>query len=82
MLTRRFQVLRLGKNSIVFLCNAEGLLSPDAVDAILTVAISLPVQLFIAWRIRVLTHSSIMPVIIAILALVAFGTPTSLCHSL
>ncbi|KAJ7362716.1 hypothetical protein DFH08DRAFT_950950 [Mycena albidolilacea] len=42
-------------------------------DAILTVAISLPVQLFIAWRIRVLTHSSIMPVIIVILALVAFG---------
>ncbi|KAJ7798965.1 hypothetical protein B0H14DRAFT_2617456 [Mycena olivaceomarginata] len=66
-------MLRLGKNSIVFLCNAEGLLSPDAVDAILTVAISLPVQLFIAWRIRVLTHSSIMPVIITILALVAFA---------
>ncbi|KAJ7232637.1 hypothetical protein B0H12DRAFT_1328032 [Mycena haematopus] len=42
-------------------------------DAILTVLISTPVQLFIAWRIQVVTHSYVLPGIIFILAIISFA---------
>ncbi|KAJ7081205.1 hypothetical protein B0H15DRAFT_855407 [Mycena belliarum] len=42
-------------------------------DALLTVLISTPVQLFIAWRVRVVTRSVILPIIICILAIVSLG---------
>ncbi|KAJ7925589.1 hypothetical protein B0H13DRAFT_2314387 [Mycena leptocephala] len=43
------------------------------VDAVLTVLISTPIQLFIAWRVRVVTRSWVSPVIISILAIISFG---------
>ncbi|KAJ7184941.1 hypothetical protein C8R46DRAFT_1209139 [Mycena filopes] len=43
------------------------------VDAVLTVLISTPIQLFIAWRLFVVTNSKILPVIISILAIISFG---------
>ncbi|KAJ7478404.1 hypothetical protein FB451DRAFT_1557078 [Mycena latifolia] len=42
-------------------------------DALLTVLISTPVQLFIAWRVRVVTRSFVLPAIIILLAIVSFG---------
>ncbi|KAN0074489.1 hypothetical protein V8E55_011901, partial [Tylopilus felleus] len=44
-----------------------------------TVIISLPVQLFIAWRVKVMTKSSILPAIIAFFAIASFigGIATS-----
>ncbi|KAJ7116935.1 hypothetical protein C8R44DRAFT_791666 [Mycena epipterygia] len=42
-------------------------------DAILTVFVSTPAQLFIAWRVRVVTNSFILPSIICLLAIVSFG---------
>jgi len=42
-------------------------------DAVLTVLISTPIQLFIAWRVRVLTNSLILPSMIGALAIVSFG---------
>ncbi|KAJ7184937.1 hypothetical protein C8R46DRAFT_1343911 [Mycena filopes] len=42
-------------------------------DGVLTVLISTPIQLFIAWRILVVTHSMILPVIISLLAIISFG---------
>ncbi|KAJ7694358.1 hypothetical protein B0H17DRAFT_1329994 [Mycena rosella] len=42
-------------------------------DGILTVLISTPVQLFIAWRVRVITRSAILPAVISILAIVSLG---------
>ncbi|KAJ7032187.1 hypothetical protein C8F04DRAFT_1108098 [Mycena alexandri] len=42
-------------------------------DGILTVLVSTPIQLFIAWRVHVVTRSRILPVIICILAVVSFG---------
>ncbi|KAJ7655968.1 hypothetical protein DFH06DRAFT_1473722 [Mycena polygramma] len=43
------------------------------VDAVLTVLVSTPIQLFIAWRVRVVTNSWILPVVISILAIISFG---------
>ncbi|KAJ6566035.1 hypothetical protein B0H19DRAFT_1257325 [Mycena capillaripes] len=43
------------------------------VDAVLTVLVSTPIQLFIGWRIQVVTNSYIFPVIICILAIISFG---------
>ncbi|KAJ6565803.1 hypothetical protein DFH09DRAFT_1314589 [Mycena vulgaris] len=42
-------------------------------DAVLTVLVSTPVQLFIAWRVRVLTRSFVLPSIICLLALASLG---------
>ncbi|KAJ7057574.1 hypothetical protein C8F01DRAFT_1233022 [Mycena amicta] len=42
-------------------------------DAAVTVAISTPVQLFMAWRLRALTKQSIFPAIILLLALVSLA---------
>ncbi|KAF7311791.1 hypothetical protein MIND_00189600 [Mycena indigotica] len=42
-------------------------------DAVLTVLISAPTQLFVAWRLQVITHSYLLSGAIAILAVVAFG---------
>ncbi|KAF8157414.1 hypothetical protein K438DRAFT_1986533 [Mycena galopus ATCC 62051] len=42
-------------------------------DAVLTVLVSTPVQLFIAWRVRVVTRAYILPTMIFILAMVSFG---------
>ncbi|KAJ7057566.1 hypothetical protein C8F01DRAFT_319612, partial [Mycena amicta] len=42
-------------------------------DAAVTVAISTPVQLFMAWRLRALTKQSIFPAIISLLALVSLA---------
>ncbi|KAJ7116938.1 hypothetical protein C8R44DRAFT_983293 [Mycena epipterygia] len=42
-------------------------------DALLTVLVSTPVQLFIAWRVRVVTNSFILPFIITLLAIVSLG---------
>ncbi|KAJ7853601.1 hypothetical protein B0H13DRAFT_1201156 [Mycena leptocephala] len=42
-------------------------------DAVLTVLISTPIQLFIAWRVRLLTNSFALPAVIALLAIVSFG---------
>ncbi|KAJ7763362.1 hypothetical protein B0H16DRAFT_1804402, partial [Mycena metata] len=44
-----------------------------AVDAILTVLISTPIQFFIAWRIYAVTRSFIFPALILIFSLVSFG---------
>ncbi|KAF8129072.1 hypothetical protein EV363DRAFT_393079 [Boletus edulis] len=41
-------------------------------DPALTVMISLPVQLFVAWRIRIMSRSMIVPAIIGLLAIVGF----------
>ncbi|KAJ7457875.1 hypothetical protein FB451DRAFT_1406731 [Mycena latifolia] len=42
-------------------------------DAAVTVAISTPVQLFIAWRIKMLTESYFFPVLIALLSIISLG---------
>ncbi|KAJ7723288.1 hypothetical protein DFH07DRAFT_1005624 [Mycena maculata] len=42
-------------------------------DAVITVLISTPIQLFIAWRVRTVTRSFILPSIIALFAIVSFG---------
>ncbi|KAJ6573494.1 hypothetical protein DFH09DRAFT_1151970 [Mycena vulgaris] len=42
-------------------------------DAAVTVAISMPIQLFIAWRVKMLTQSYFVPILIAVLAIVSFG---------
>ncbi|KAJ7633674.1 hypothetical protein DFH06DRAFT_690238 [Mycena polygramma] len=42
-------------------------------DGLLTVLVSTPIQLFIAWRVRVVTRSLILPGIITALAIVSFG---------
>ncbi|KAJ7185066.1 hypothetical protein C8R46DRAFT_1065810 [Mycena filopes] len=42
-------------------------------DAVLTVLISTPTQLFIAWRIYAVTRSFLLPTIIALLSLLSFG---------
>ncbi|KAJ7731676.1 hypothetical protein DFH07DRAFT_968670 [Mycena maculata] len=42
-------------------------------DAVLTVLISTPAQLFIAWRVRVVTQSRILPAIISLFAFVSLG---------
>ncbi|KAJ7473029.1 hypothetical protein B0H11DRAFT_2236574 [Mycena galericulata] len=42
-------------------------------DAVLTVLVSTPIQLFIAWRVRVVTRSRILPSIISIFAIVSLG---------
>ncbi|KAJ7457867.1 hypothetical protein FB451DRAFT_1406723 [Mycena latifolia] len=42
-------------------------------DAAVTVAISTPVQLFIAWRVKMLTQSYFFPVVIALLSIISFG---------
>ncbi|KAG9312688.1 hypothetical protein JVU11DRAFT_7106 [Chiua virens] len=43
-----------------------------ASDPILTVLVSLPVQLFIAWRVKILTQSIFVPVIIALFSFASF----------
>ncbi|EIW77414.1 hypothetical protein CONPUDRAFT_168344 [Coniophora puteana RWD-64-598 SS2] len=40
-------------------------------DAIVTVVISTPVQLFLAWRVKVMSNSSIVPIIIGFLAIIS-----------
>ncbi|KAJ7457811.1 hypothetical protein FB451DRAFT_1406670 [Mycena latifolia] len=56
--------------------------TPRAVEAIpllfrpgaaVTVAISTPIQLFIAWRVKILTQSYFFPVLIALLSLISLG---------
>ncbi|KAJ7171391.1 hypothetical protein C8R46DRAFT_1088299 [Mycena filopes] len=42
-------------------------------DSFLTVLVSTPIQLFMAWRIHVVTRSLILPIIISILALASLG---------
>ncbi|KAJ7354275.1 hypothetical protein DFH08DRAFT_1077049 [Mycena albidolilacea] len=42
-------------------------------DGVLTVLISTPIQLFIAWRIQVVNRSYVLPVIIFVLAVISFG---------
>jgi len=42
-------------------------------DAVLTVLISTPIQLFIAWRVRVVTSSILLPVLISIFAICSLG---------
>ncbi|KAJ7617117.1 hypothetical protein FB45DRAFT_222619 [Roridomyces roridus] len=42
-------------------------------DAVLTVLISTPIQLFIAWRVRVVTNSRILPAFISLFALISLG---------
>ncbi|KAJ7171390.1 hypothetical protein C8R46DRAFT_1262820 [Mycena filopes] len=42
-------------------------------DGVLTVLVSTPIQLFIAWRIHVVTRSLILPAIVSLLALVSLG---------
>ncbi|KAJ7478394.1 hypothetical protein FB451DRAFT_1241919 [Mycena latifolia] len=42
-------------------------------DAALTGMISTPIQFFIAWRVRVVTHSAILPAIICILSVISLG---------
>ncbi|KAJ7501120.1 hypothetical protein B0H11DRAFT_2224952 [Mycena galericulata] len=42
-------------------------------DPVLTVLVSTPIQLFIAWRVRVVTRSRILPSIISIFAIVSLG---------
>ncbi|KAJ7457861.1 hypothetical protein FB451DRAFT_1406718 [Mycena latifolia] len=42
-------------------------------DAAVTVAISTPVQLFIAWRVKMLTQSYFFPVVIALLSIISLG---------
>ncbi|KAJ7689626.1 hypothetical protein B0H17DRAFT_1331725 [Mycena rosella] len=42
-------------------------------DAAVTVAISTPIQLFVAWRVKVLTKSYFFPVLIAIPSLISFA---------
>ncbi|KAJ6577606.1 hypothetical protein B0H19DRAFT_1370757 [Mycena capillaripes] len=46
---------------------------PVPKDGFLTVMVSTPIQLFIAWRIQVVTSSFLLPALISILALVSFG---------
>ncbi|KAJ7116937.1 hypothetical protein C8R44DRAFT_879467 [Mycena epipterygia] len=43
-------------------------------DGLLTVLVSTPVQLFIAWRVRVVTNSFVLPSIIALLATISLCT--------
>jgi len=45
------------------------------------VAISTPIQLFFAWRIRLLTKQNILATLITILSLVSLGTLQYLCFS-
>ncbi|KAJ6594854.1 hypothetical protein B0H19DRAFT_1366610 [Mycena capillaripes] len=42
-------------------------------DAAVTVAISTPIQLFVAWRIQVITHSYFFPIIIGLTSLISFA---------
>ncbi|KAJ7488264.1 hypothetical protein FB451DRAFT_1553697 [Mycena latifolia] len=42
-------------------------------DAAVTVAISTPVQLFIAWRVKMLTQSYFFPALIALLSIISLG---------
>ncbi|KAJ7457856.1 hypothetical protein FB451DRAFT_589608 [Mycena latifolia] len=42
-------------------------------DAAVTVAISTPVQLFIAWRVKMLTQSYFFPVVIALFSIISLG---------
>ncbi|KAJ7635306.1 hypothetical protein FB45DRAFT_911243 [Roridomyces roridus] len=42
-------------------------------DAAVTVAISTPIQLFIAWRVKVLTQKSLIPALISILAIASLA---------
>ncbi|KAJ7457859.1 hypothetical protein FB451DRAFT_1564162 [Mycena latifolia] len=42
-------------------------------DAAVTVAISTPVQLFIAWRVKMLTQSYFFPTLIALLSVISLG---------
>ncbi|KAJ7504899.1 hypothetical protein B0H11DRAFT_2221088 [Mycena galericulata] len=42
-------------------------------DAVLTVFVSTPIQIFIAWRVHIITHSFALPSIIILLAIVSLG---------
>ncbi|KAJ6573440.1 hypothetical protein DFH09DRAFT_1151871 [Mycena vulgaris] len=42
-------------------------------ESFILVAISMPVQLFVAWRVKMLTQSYFVPILIAVLAIVSFG---------
>ncbi|KAJ7911909.1 hypothetical protein B0H13DRAFT_1614123, partial [Mycena leptocephala] len=37
------------------------------------VLVSTPIQLFIAWRVRIVTRSAMLPILISVLAMVSFG---------
>lgn len=45
-------------------------------DAILTVLISTPVQIFVAWRLKIVSMSAIVPALITLLAFVSLGKHT------
>ncbi|KAF8529706.1 hypothetical protein BU17DRAFT_79789 [Hysterangium stoloniferum] len=55
-----------------------------AADGVTTVLISTPVQLFIAWRIKIISSSLVMPSIIAFFSFCSFvgGIATTICVSL
>ncbi|KAJ7140778.1 hypothetical protein C8R44DRAFT_974543 [Mycena epipterygia] len=42
-------------------------------DAAVTVAISTPIQLFVAWRVKTITQSYVFPIIIGVLSIISFG---------
>ncbi|KAJ7824784.1 hypothetical protein B0H14DRAFT_2822530 [Mycena olivaceomarginata] len=48
-------------------------LKTSPIHGVLTVLISTPIQLFIAWRIQVVNRSYVLPVIIFVLAMISFG---------
>ena len=49
------------------------LCNPILSDAIMTVLISTPIQIFVAWRIRVISRSIWVALSICILAVISFG---------
>ncbi|KAJ7230023.1 hypothetical protein GGX14DRAFT_581925 [Mycena pura] len=57
------------------LCALRSAASPDIQPGNPTalVAISTPIQLFVAWRIKILTQSYVFPALITLLALISFG---------
>ncbi|KAJ7617070.1 hypothetical protein FB45DRAFT_1104189 [Roridomyces roridus] len=60
----------------VFVGKPEALITSPVMlrpDAVMTVLISMPIQIFVAWRVRVITNSTILPAIICLLAIVALG---------
>ncbi|KAJ7683101.1 hypothetical protein B0H17DRAFT_1170019 [Mycena rosella] len=61
--------------TVNWICNVGLIYEPLVIryDAVLTVMISTPIQLFIAWRIHIVTHSFVLPSIIILLALVSLG---------
>ncbi|KAF5323763.1 hypothetical protein D9619_012891 [Psilocybe cf. subviscida] len=51
------------------------------VDAILTVLISTPAQIFVAWRLKIVSGNAVIPVVISLLAIVSLAGGTKLSAS-